>query len=82
MQLMKAEAKAEWQTTFPAIPGWYWAYQALPKDSGQAIFPLYVDENMILPGNIAGWYGPLTPPEIPDDYVPLEYREKENTKNK
>lgn len=68
--------EAQWNKRFPDIPGWYWCYQALDKNNGESVFPVWVDDNMHLPRNIEAYYGPLTPPEVPVDFVPERYRKK------
>lgn len=65
----------QWTKQFPDRPGWYWCYQALPKDYGQNIFICWVDDNMHLPRNIEAYFGPVIPPEVPETFIPARYRE-------
>lgn len=69
---MSEEAKErpapKWYGSFPPEPGWYWAYQEIPKQKGSHIMPIWVDRTMKLPGYIRAWFGPLEPPAVPDEY--------------
>lgn len=69
----------QWYGRFPGQPGWYWCYQALPKDYGENIFIMWVDSSMTLPGNIEACYGPIIPPEVPEQFVPDRYRKEKET---
>ena len=67
-------SELQWVDKFPNEPGWYWCFQALPKNYGTNVFIVWVDSVMALPRDIVAYYGPVTPPDVPQELVPERYR--------
>lgn len=64
----------DWSSKRPEKSGWYWVYQELDNGYGTYCSLYLIEDNNNIPLYAKAFYGPVSAPTIPDEFVSDYYK--------